>query len=143
MPTALSLTSAPIGTSPAGVLTSASYGWHADTCCGDVVPTLNQTGELKLKIWWTSACLSSWSKISASFGVAKYPCCSPAATYVPTTLSTSCLRLHSRCEVPTAPRKYFVVTMLAALTDQKSGNSTPCCSKLTVPSRQLVITTSR
>src|SRR5215469_962904 len=67
----------------------------------------------------------------------------PAATYVPTTLSTSCLRLHSRCGVPTAPRKYLVVTMLAALTDQESGNSTPCCSKLTVPSRQLVITTSR
>src|SRR5580693_4311761 len=33
--------------------------------------------------------------------------------------------------------------MLAALTDQESGNSTPCCSKLTLPSRQFVITTSR
>src|ERR1700749_2400396 len=32
---------------------------HALTCCGDWVPTLNQTGELKLKIWWTRACLSS------------------------------------------------------------------------------------
>src|SRR4029450_2184883 len=42
-----------------------------------------------------------------------------------------------------APRKYFVVTMLAAFTDQKSGNSTPRCSKLTEPSRQLVMTTSR
>src|SRR5688572_2828813 len=52
-------------------------------------------------------------------------------------------RLHSRSSVPTAPRKYFVVTMLAALTLQKSGNSTPRCSKLTEPSRQLVITTSR
>jgi hypothetical protein len=40
-----------MGTSPAGVLTRASYGWHALTCCGDWVPTLNQTGELKLKIW--------------------------------------------------------------------------------------------
>src|SRR5213076_2360415 len=66
-----------------------------------------------------------------------------AATYTSTTRSTSCLRLHSRCGVPTAPRKYFVVTMLAALTLQKSGNSTPRCSKLTEPSRQLVITTSR
>src|SRR5213083_38897 len=55
----------------------------------------------------------------------------------------SCLRLHSRCGEPTAPRKYLVVTMLAAFTDQESGNSTPCCSKLTVPSRQLVMTTSR
>src|SRR5690242_11013696 len=52
-------------------------------------------------------------------------------------------RLHSRSGVPTAPRKYFVVTMLAALTLQKSGNSTPRCSKLIEPSRQLVITTSR
>ena len=33
--------------------------------------------------------------------------------------------------------------MLVALTDQKSGNSTPRCSKFTEPSRQLVITTSR
>ena len=53
------------------------------------------------------------------------------------------LRLDSRCGVPTAPRKYFVVTMLAALTDQKSGNSTPCCSKLTEPSRQFVMMTLR
>ena len=33
--------------------------------------------------------------------------------------------------------------MLAALTLQKSGNSTPRCSKLIEPSRQFVITTSR
>src|SRR3954470_2643262 len=52
-------------------------------------------------------------------------------------------RLDSRVGDPTAPRKYFVVTMLAALTDQKSGNSTPRCSKLIEPSRQLVMTTSR
>src|SRR5215468_5763761 len=44
---------------------------HALTWAGDAVPTLNQTGELKLKTWWMSACLSSWSKISASLGVAK------------------------------------------------------------------------
>src|SRR5918911_1118843 len=55
----------------------------------------------------------------------------------------SCLRLHSRSGVPTAPRKYLVVTMFTALTDQKSGNSTPRCSKLIEPSRQLVMTTSR
>src|SRR6201987_2462841 len=28
---------------------------HALTCCFEAVPTLNQTGELKLKIWWISA----------------------------------------------------------------------------------------
>src|SRR3954447_15238435 len=55
----------------------------------------------------------------------------------------SCLRLHSRSGVPTAPRKYLVVTMFAALTLHDSGNSTPRCSKLIEPSRQLVMTTSR
>ncbi len=54
-----------------------------------------------------------------------------------------CLRPVSRCAVPTAPRKYLLVTMLTAFTDQKSGNSTPRCSKFTEPSRQLVMTTSR
>src|ERR1700722_556602 len=44
---------------------------HALTCCDAAVPTLNQTGELKLKIWWISAYLSSWSKISASSSDAK------------------------------------------------------------------------
>src|SRR6059058_2747431 len=28
---------------------------HALTCCGDGVPTLNQTGELNEKYWWTSS----------------------------------------------------------------------------------------
>src|SRR5918999_4888461 len=55
----------------------------------------------------------------------------------------SCLRLHSRTSVPTAPRKYFVVTIVEALTDQKSGNSTPRCSKTVSPVFQLVWTTSR
>src|SRR5689334_7851514 len=55
----------------------------------------------------------------------------------------SCLSDHSRSAVPTAPRKYLVVTMFAALTDQNAGNSTPRCSKLTDPSRQFVITMSR
>src|SRR5215216_4684240 len=32
---------------------------HADTCWGEEVPTLNQTGELKLKYWWTSSQVSS------------------------------------------------------------------------------------
>src|SRR4051812_25108201 len=44
---------------------------HADTCCGEAVPTLNQTGELKLKYWWTSSQVSSCSKSSASAGLAK------------------------------------------------------------------------
>jgi len=52
-------------------------------------------------------------------------------------------RLHSRCSVPTAPRKYLVVTMVEALTLQKSGNSTPRCSKTTSPVFQLFCTTSR
>src|SRR3954452_10223000 len=55
----------------------------------------------------------------------------------------SCFSDHSRTGVPTAPRKYLLVTMFEALTDQVLGNSTPRCSKLTDPSRQLVMTTSR
>src|ERR687894_2522794 len=52
-------------------------------------------------------------------------------------------RLLSRCGLPTAPRKYFVVTMLVALMLHSAGNSTPRCPKLIEPSRQLVMTTSR
>src|SRR3954447_16593242 len=44
---------------------------HADTCCGDAVPTLNQTGELNEKYWCTSSQVSSCSNSSASAGVAK------------------------------------------------------------------------
>src|ERR671910_1816344 len=39
---------------------------QALTCCGDGVPTLNHTGELKEKYWLTSSQVSSCSKISAS-----------------------------------------------------------------------------
>ncbi len=44
---------------------------QAETCCGEGVPTLNQTGELKEKYWWTSSQVSSCSKTSASAPVAK------------------------------------------------------------------------
>src|ERR687889_914292 len=46
---------------------------QADTCCGDAVPTLNQTGELNEKYWCSSIQVSSCLKISAPPGVAKYP----------------------------------------------------------------------
>src|SRR5215210_7329802 len=90
---------------------------QAETCCGDWVPTLNQTGLLNEKYWWTSSQVSSCSNSSR--------------------------RLVSRTSVLRAPRKYFVVTMVEALTDQKSGNSTPRCSKTVSPVFQLVWTTSR
>src|SRR5919112_6168723 len=51
---------------------------QALTCCGDFVPTLNQTGELNEKYWWSNIQVSSCSKTSASAGLAKYPCSSPA-----------------------------------------------------------------
>src|SRR5919112_534934 len=44
---------------------------QAETCCGDGVPTLNQTGELNEKYWWTSSQVSSCSNSSASASVAK------------------------------------------------------------------------
>src|SRR4051794_19063321 len=116
---------------------------HAETCWGLGVPTLNQTGELNEKYWWASSQVSSCSKVSASAGVAKYPWSTPALVYVDTTRSISCLRLHSRTSVPTAPRKYLVVTIVLALTDQKSGNSTPRCSKTVSPVFQFCWTTSR
>src|SRR6202046_2276990 len=53
------------------IVSSTARMKHALTCCDAAVPTLNQTGELKLKIWWISAYLSSWSKISVSSSVAK------------------------------------------------------------------------
>src|ERR1700684_3265716 len=39
----------------ASIVSSTARIKHADTCCLDAVPTLNQTGELKLKIWWIRA----------------------------------------------------------------------------------------
>src|SRR4029077_852989 len=44
---------------------------HAETCCGDAVPTLNQTGELNEKNWCTSSQVSSCSKSSASAAVGR------------------------------------------------------------------------
>src|SRR5690349_18491768 len=44
---------------------------QAETCWGDWVPTLNQTGLLKEKYWLTSSQVSSCSKIPASAGEAK------------------------------------------------------------------------
>src|SRR3954464_6572142 len=53
------------------IVSSTDKMKHALTCCGELVPTLNQTGELKAKIWWMRAYFSSCSKISASSSVAK------------------------------------------------------------------------
>src|SRR5436305_182658 len=44
---------------------------HAETRCGDWVPTMNQTGERKLNTWCSSMWVSSCSKISASSSVLK------------------------------------------------------------------------
>src|SRR6478735_4019083 len=44
---------------------------QAETCCGDGVPTLNQTGLLNEKYWCTSSQVSSCSKTSASASVEK------------------------------------------------------------------------
>ena len=46
---------------------------QAETCCGALVPTLNHTGELKLKTWCSSIQVSSCSKIVASRSVDRYP----------------------------------------------------------------------
>src|SRR5665647_2017641 len=53
------------------IVSSTERMKHALTCCGDGVPTLNQTGELKENTWWISIQVSSCSKTSASWSVAK------------------------------------------------------------------------
>ena len=53
------------------IVSSTDRMKQADTCCGEVVPTLNHTGELKLNTWCSSIHVSSWAKISASSSVAK------------------------------------------------------------------------
>ncbi len=61
------------------IVSSTARMKQAETCCGAGVPTLNHTGLLKLNTWCSSIQVSSCSKISASAGEAKYPCCVPAA----------------------------------------------------------------
>src|ERR1700729_1509420 len=53
------------------IVSSTARIKQALTCCGEVVPTLNQTGELKLNTWCSSIQVSSCSKISAASGEAK------------------------------------------------------------------------
>src|SRR3954452_2483504 len=53
------------------MLSSTARMKQALTCCREVVPTLNQTGELKLKTWCSSIQVSSCSKTSASRSVVK------------------------------------------------------------------------
>src|SRR5215213_488247 len=53
------------------IVSSTARMKQALTCCGEAVPTLNQTGELKLKYWCRSIQVSSCSKISASASAAK------------------------------------------------------------------------
>src|SRR3954454_9778494 len=48
------------------IVSSTARMKQALTCCVEAVPTLNQTGELKLKYWCSSIQVSSCSKISAS-----------------------------------------------------------------------------
>src|SRR5690606_426320 len=53
------------------IVSSTDRMKQAETCCFDVVPTLNHTGELKLNTWCSSIQVSSCSKISASAEEAK------------------------------------------------------------------------
>src|SRR5213592_348314 len=48
------------------IVSSTDRMKHALTCAGDVVPTLNHTGELKLNTWCRSIHVSSCSNTSAS-----------------------------------------------------------------------------
>ena len=67
----------------------------------------------------------------------------PHAVMVSTTRSMTCLQRRLALGRAEVPRKYFWATMLVAFSDQPTGNSTPSCSKATVPSWQLVMRASR
>src|SRR3954469_13271740 len=53
------------------IVSSTARMKQAETCCGEDVPTLNQTGELNENTWCSSAQVSSCSNTSASSEVAK------------------------------------------------------------------------
>src|SRR4051812_31181147 len=53
------------------MLSSTARMKQAETCCFDEVPTLNHTGELKLKTWCSSIHVSSCSKTVASSALRK------------------------------------------------------------------------
>src|SRR6478609_10645863 len=55
----------------ASIVSSTDRMKHAETCCGDEVPTLNQTGELNANTWCSNIQVSSWEKISSSCSPAK------------------------------------------------------------------------
>src|SRR5215204_894857 len=53
------------------IVSSTDRMKHALTCAEELVPTLNQTGELKLNTWCMSIQVSSWLNTSASASLAK------------------------------------------------------------------------
>src|SRR4051812_17508037 len=53
------------------IVSSTDRMKQAETCCGEAVPTLNHTGELKLNTWCSSIQVSSCSNTSASVWLAK------------------------------------------------------------------------
>ncbi len=53
------------------IVSSTARMKQALTCCGLAVPTLNHTGELKLKTWCSSIQVSSSANTWASSSVAK------------------------------------------------------------------------
>ena len=115
------------------IVSSTARMKHALTCCGEVVPTLNQTGELNENTWCSSIQVSSCSKISASAVGGEVAVLAAGRGVGEDDAVDELPQARSRASVPTAPRKYLVVTMVEALTDQKSGNSTPRCSKTVSP----------
>ena len=85
---------------------------------------LNHTGLLNAARWVTRMYFSSALNASASSSSTKYPPSMPQRVMVSTTRSTTWRNDDSRSGVPSVPRKYFWATMLVALTDHATGNST-------------------
>src|SRR6478735_11499010 len=106
---------------------------QAEHCGLSSMPTLNQTGELKLIFWWTGRWVSSAWKVRRSSSLAKYCWVSAQPAIVLTTRSMSWRTLVSRSGVSRWPRKYLLTTTLVASCDQKFGTSTSFCSKTLFP----------
>ena len=116
------------------MVSSTALMKHAEHCGFSSMPTLNQTGLLKLAICAASMQVSSAWNVPASSGVRKYPSFRPHSAMVSLTRLMSWRTERSRSESPTRPRKYFAATRLTACSDHVAGASMFFWAKTARPS---------
>ena len=104
------------------IVSSTARMKQALTCCGLGVPTLNQTGELKLNTRCSSIQVSSCKEhLGVGLGGEAASLDAGPVVDVHHPVDELAQALDLRCAEPTAPRKYLLVTMFVAFTDQKLG----------------------